>query len=103
MVGPVDIYDQPLGGQSYWFGSAEYSIPIMERLRVAAFYDVGMVYAEPWGFNSNLWCDNVGGGLRINIPSMGPLRLDYAWPIHHVPWVSGKPHFQFSVGYTRGY
>src|SRR5690606_24823122 len=31
-VGPKDIAGEPLGGETYWFGSAEYSIPIIDRV-----------------------------------------------------------------------
>jgi outer membrane protein assembly factor BamA len=34
---------------------------------------------------------------------MGPLRLDYGFPITHDDTVSGKPRFQFSVGWNRRY
>ena len=33
---------EPVGGDTYWFASAEYSIPIIERLRIAFFYDMGL-------------------------------------------------------------
>jgi outer membrane protein assembly factor BamA len=47
--------DEPIGGDSYWFGSAEYSIPILKKkaavgLRFALFYDVGAVGAAPYSF-----------------------------------------------------
>lgn len=105
-VGPVDINNEPVGGSTYWFGSAEYSIPIIERVRVAAFYDVGMVYYEPYSFDlrapqKEMYNDNWGIGLRLNLP-IGPLRLDYAFPITADSYneASGG-RFQFGVGYTR--
>lgn len=105
-VGPKDEFGEPIGGGTYWFGSAEYSIPIIERLRLAAFYDIGMVYRDaysfdPHGFNTGVYNDNWGVGIRLNIPQLGPLRLDYAFPITHGPDTSGSGRFQFSVGYER--
>ena len=89
-------------------GSAEYSIPLIERLRFAVFYDVGMVYQDaysfdPDGFNTGTYNDNWGVGLRLAIPQLGPapLRLDYAFPITHGTDTSGAGRFQFSVGYQR--
>lgn len=95
---------EPTGGDTYWFGSAEYSIPIIERLRFAFFYDVGMVYKDPYHWNLNNYNDDVGVGIRLNLP-IGPLRLDYGIPIH--PTTVGNDRndssgrFQFGVGYTR--
>jgi outer membrane protein assembly factor BamA len=41
--------------------------------------------------------------VRLVIPHIGPLRLDYAIPIHHDRFTSGNGRFQFSVGFTREY
>jgi outer membrane protein insertion porin family len=83
----------------------EYSIPVFAKengpdVRVALFYDVGSVGAKPYSFSGN-FDDNWGLGFRINIPHLGPLRLDYGVPIHHDPNNSSSGQFQFGVGYTR--
>lgn len=106
-IGPYDSTGQePIGGRTFWFGSAEYSIPIIERLRLAAFYDIGNVYPDAYSFTTGgtdygAYADNWGLGIRLNIPGMGPLRLDYALPITHDRFVGSDGRFQFSVGYTR--
>src|SRR5437016_9175197 len=102
-VGPVDEFGEPLGGNTYWMGSAEYSIPLIERLRFAVFYDIGMVYSRAYDFDFANYNDNWGVGLRLAIPQLGPapLRLDYAFPITHGADPSGAGRFQFSVGYQR--
>jgi outer membrane protein insertion porin family len=103
-VGPQDRFGEPLGGNTYWFGSAEYSIPIIERLRFAMFYDIGNVYAQSFSFNPNggkFYNDNWGIGLRINIPMLGPLRLDYGFPITHDDNLNDSGRFNFGVGYHR--
>ncbi len=104
-VGPKDANTEPLGGDTYWFSTVEYSIPIIERLRVALFYDIGMVYQDPYsfsqkGFNTGMYNDNYGIGFRLNLP-IGPLRLDYGIPISHDPANGSSGKFQFGVGYTR--
>jgi outer membrane protein insertion porin family len=115
-VGPRDpISGEPTGGGTYWFGGAEYSVPIIERLRFAVFYDVGMVYPDAFSlapqdyvdFNgkrqtTRLYSDNWGVGLRLNLP-IGPLRLDYGIPMTHDTRVGGGGRFQFGVGYTRDF
>jgi outer membrane protein insertion porin family len=52
-VGPREVTQdgttfEPIGGDTFWMASAEYSIPIIERLRFAVFYDIGNVSANPW-------------------------------------------------------
>ena len=100
-VGPLDETGEPTGGNTYWFGSLEYSIPVMERLRMAFFYDIGMVYEDAYNWNFQHYNDNFGIGLRINLP-IGPLRLDYGIPINDSDGkndTSGR--FNFGIGYSR--
>ena len=93
------------GGDTYWFASVEYSIPIIDRVRFAFFYDIGMAYPSAWsfstgGFNTGSYNDNYGVGLRLNLP-IGPLKLDYGIPINSAPNNDSNGRFQFSAGYTR--
>jgi len=102
-IGPKDFATgEPIGGNTFFLGSVEYSIPIIERLRLAAFYDIGNVYARAYDFDFKNYFDNWGIGVRLNIPRLGPLRLDYGIPITH-PGESGNGKFQFSVGWNRDY
>jgi len=105
-VSPRDPgFSEPVGGDTYWFGSAEYSIPIIEQehgvgVRFAVFYDVGNVTADSYSWTLKNYSDNWGVGLRLNLP-IGPIRLDYGIPIHHDQFNSSNGQFQFGVGYTR--
>ena len=115
-IGPRDpISLEPIGGGTYWFGSAEYSVPIIERLRFAVFYDIGMVYPDAYSFSpqdfidsngvqqtTRFYNDNVGVGLRLNLP-IGPLRLDYGIPLTRDTRLGSSGRFQFGVGYTRDF
>jgi len=65
------------------------------------FYDIGMVYEDAYDFNFGHYNDNYGFGIRLNIPRIGPLRLDYGIPITSDPGNGSHGRFQFSVGYTR--
>jgi outer membrane protein insertion porin family len=99
------VVEDPIGGDSYWMGSVEYSLPIFEKdngpgVRFATFYDVGNVGAQPYSFSGN-FDDNWGLGLHINIPKLGPLRLEYGIPIHHDQYNGKSGRFQFGVGYHR--
>ncbi len=96
---------EPIGGDTYWFGSVEYSIPIFEQesgagLRFAMFYDIGAVNAAAYSFSTS-YSDNWGFGVRLNIPHLGPLRLDYGIPISHDNFNSSNGQFQFGVGWSR--
>ena len=97
--------NEPIGGDTYWFASAEYSIPIFEQeggvgVRFALFYDIGSVGGNPYNLNLSDFSDNWGIGLRLNLP-IGPLRLDYGIPIHHDQYNSSSGKFQFGVGWER--
>jgi outer membrane protein assembly factor BamA len=65
-----------------------------------------MVYVDPYSFTpqnklNHLYNDNYGFGLRLNIPHLGPLRLDYGIPITSDQANHSNGRFQFSVGYSR--
>ncbi len=97
--------NEPIGGNSYWFGTAEYSIPIIQKekvggVRLALFYDIGRVAANAYDFGFDGYSSNWGIGMRLNLP-IGPLRLDYGLPIKHDQFSDGSGRFQFGVGYTR--
>jgi len=91
---------EPIGGNTYWFGSAEYTIPIIERLRFAMFYDIGQVQLGSYSYTKANFDDNWGLGLRLNLP-IGPLLLYYGIPLHHDIYNSGSGQFQFGVSYER--
>jgi outer membrane protein insertion porin family len=96
-VSPRDISGEPLGGQSLARATAEYTVPIIEKARVAIFYDTGFVNAPSWDFNMNHIVSDVGVGLRLDLP-IGPIRIDYGIPIQKdVNQGNGK--FNFNVGY----
>jgi len=108
-VGPEDQYGEPLGGDTVFYGTAEYSIPVIKMVRLAWFYDMGNVFTDPYSFNPGpgrkLITDDVGMGLRIVLPIGGgtPLRLDYAVPITHDPNLGSSGRFQVGVGYTHDF
>lgn len=82
-VGPRDTFlnGEPLGGNTYWLGTVEYIIPLIEQLKFAVFYDIGNVYPDAYAFNQfSEFSDDWGVGLRLQTP-LGPLKLDYAIPI----------------------
>ncbi|MGP8021515.1 MAG: outer membrane protein assembly factor BamA [Limisphaerales bacterium] len=96
---------EPIGGDSYWFGSIDYYIPIIQKeggvsLRFDLFYDIGAVSAQPFSFSGGI-DDDYGAGLLLNIPHLGPLQLYYGIPINHDQYNSPSGKFQFGFGYSR--
>ncbi|NWK55361.1 outer membrane protein assembly factor BamA [Verrucomicrobiaceae bacterium N1E253] len=79
-VGPRDpVSGEVVGGNTAAFFVLEYTFPLIERVRGAVFYDVGLCNADSWDFSSDLYHD-AGLGLRLNLP-FGPLAVDYAFPL----------------------
>lgn len=98
-VGPKDEEGEPIGGGSMWYATAEYTVPVVSMIRMAAFYDIGMVYEEAFKYEWSDFHSDAGLGVRFDIPGF-PLRFDYAWPLEADSFndrSSGR--FQFSIGY----
>ena len=97
-VGPKDADGEPIGGNTYCNGTAEYSFPIIERVRGALFFDVGEVERDAYQFSLGDLKSDAGVGIRLNLP-IGPLRLDYGYPIMTDKQTGTSGKIQFSVGY----
>ncbi|MCE2959307.1 MAG: outer membrane protein assembly factor BamA [Akkermansiaceae bacterium] len=71
-----------LGGQSLAFLNTEYTVPIVETIRAAVFYDMGFVNSGSWDIGPQDVYSDVGFGIRIQLPiSPVPIALDYAVPV----------------------
>jgi outer membrane protein insertion porin family len=96
--GPDDLrgyQDDNFFGENRLLGSVELRMPIaLNKLQLVGFADAG----DSWGGNYTpdqgfrLFKD-VGMGVRVVIPQIGPLRLDYAFGEY-------GPRPQFSIGQT---
>ena len=95
-VGPQEN-GEPIGGQSMWRTTVELTFPIIEKARGAVFYDTGFVNSSAWSFGFNHIASDIGIGIRLDLP-IGPLRLDYGYPIQRDGY-NGGGHFNFNVGY----
>jgi outer membrane protein insertion porin family len=98
-VSPRDVYGEPVGGKTYGFFDAEYSVDIVSPIRFALFYDTGFVNPGSFDFNPGNYQNDFGFGLRLFV--MGaPLSLDYGIPLrgdNYYPNKSGN-QFNFSFG-----
>jgi outer membrane protein insertion porin family len=97
-VGPKDQFGDDLGGNSLARLTVEYTVPVVERVRAAVFYDTGFVNSGSWSFGTNNVNSDFGFGLRLDLP-IGPIRIDYGIPIQADKFNNSSGRFQFSVGY----
>ncbi len=96
-VSPRDVNAQPLGGNTLARFTIEDTFPIIPKVRFAMFYDTGFVNAGAYDFGTQDIASDVGIGIRLDLP-VGPLRLDYGFPLQGKQFGSGGK-FNFSVGY----
>ena len=86
------------GGQTSWCLNAEYAVPIVKFVRIAAFTDLGSVGEDEFDFSTDYFCWSVGLGLRLDIESF-PIRLDFAVPVVEPDDDVDKECFSFTIGY----
>jgi len=97
-VGPKDVRGESVGGNTYANATVEYTIPIVERIRGAVFFDIGEVEKDSYSFDLGDLKSDAGIGVRLNLP-IGPIRLDYGYPIQTDKETGKTGKIQFSVGY----
>jgi outer membrane protein insertion porin family len=100
-IGPRDkgFTNDVYGGNSLGYLTVEYTVPIIETVRGAVFYDTGFVNADSWDPAPNDLYSNYGVGIRLKLPiSPLPLALDYAIPLASPDEEADKGgQFQFSL------
>ncbi len=107
-VGAYDTYDtshgnQPMGGMTYGFFSAEYTIKAADNLRFAAFYDYGLVNRSETDFSVAEANSDYGLGMRILLGG-AVMRLDFGFPLQTTKAPGGADinaggmKFNFSFG-----
>jgi len=96
-VAPRDQFGEVVGGKSYAFFSAEYSLDIVSPVRFAVFYDAGFVNADAYDFNPSNFTDNFGVGIRLFVAG-SPLSLDFGIPLTSDRLARKGNQFNFSFG-----
>ncbi|MFO7803639.1 MAG: outer membrane protein assembly factor BamA [Desulfovermiculus sp.] len=92
----TDDEGDDVGGYKTWYSNLELVFPIKDDMGLlgVAFFDAGNV----WDKNETIEPDfykSIGAGIRWNSP-MGPLRLEYGYPLDDLKGNSGQ--FEFTVG-----
>jgi outer membrane protein insertion porin family len=101
-VGPLDPNtNDAIGGDALLLGSVEYTVPIIEIIKGAVFFDTGNVYDKVRDYGTGGLKSGTGVGLRVKTP-IGPIKLDYGIPLSKEQGQSNKSgKFYFSV--SRGF
>jgi len=98
---PVDDSDvgyRAVGGQSLAVATVEYTVPLVEGIRLAGFYDIGNVWRDPFAFSFDNLASSAGVGLRIDMPGF-PMRIDYAWVIEKDYPITDEDPWVVWIGY----
>jgi outer membrane protein insertion porin family len=95
-VGGYSTYDtqfgnEPMGGLTYGYFSAEYTIKVADNLRFAAFYDHGLVNRGETDFSLSEANSSYGIGMRILLGG-AVMRLDFGFPLQMTKVPVGQPN-----------
>ncbi len=91
--------DETMGGRSSAYCQFEFTVPVVEQVRFAVFYDIGFVNEESFDFDGSKVASDIGIGLRLNLP-IGPLAVDYAIPLETGNAIDDGGQFQFYMNYA---
>lgn len=95
-VSPLNKHE-PIGGRSMMIFSLEARLRATETLGWVLFYDFGNVYEYSLPQLDKKILQSVGIGLRYNT-TVGPLRLDFAVPLHRRKHIDEKFQVYLSIG-----
>ena len=70
----TELY-RPLGGQTLLHAAVEYLVPVTSYFRLAAFYDIGNVWADPFEMDGSEYAASVGAGFRLDFQVSHPPGL----------------------------
>ena len=105
-VGPKALSDDyegdwsAIGGQSMLWGTAEISLPVVEKIRIAGFCDVGNVWRDAWDVQPDDLALSYGCGLRFDFTGF-PIRLDYAVAARDPDEWAEHRRFVFWIGFDN--
>ncbi|MFZ5805840.1 MAG: outer membrane protein assembly factor BamA [Verrucomicrobiota bacterium] len=97
-IGPRDNTGEPIGGRTMAYGNLEVTYPIIDRVRGAVFVDAGFDNDGVGDYSLADYESGAGFGFRLDLP-IGPLRLDFGFPIVAKEHNDTLIKFHFDVGY----
>lgn len=89
---------RPAGGQSLAYAKADYTIPVVSAVRLAAFFDIGNVWRDPYDFQFGNVASSAGIGIRLDIPGF-PVSVDRAWTVKKDNEITREDAWVFWIGY----
>ncbi|MFH1996299.1 MAG: outer membrane protein assembly factor BamA [Candidatus Omnitrophota bacterium] len=89
----------PVGGEALLVGNVEAVVPIFQDiLKGAVFFDSGNVWRRLEDFGDGNLRSGTGVGVRIKTP-IGPVKLDYGWPLSENYGDKKEAQFYFSISH----
>jgi outer membrane protein insertion porin family len=99
-AGPRDpVTGEPVGGNALLVVNNEMRFPITGILGGAVFSDTGNVFARVKDFQLQDLTQTIGAGLLAKTP-IGPVRIDFAFPILNRPDSEKRYRIHFTFGQT---
>jgi len=97
--GQVFTEDEPIGGELRLIQNVEVKYRLTDLVRLYAFFDSGAVFLQPDDFDFGEFRFGTGVGVGFNLPLIGPLRVDYGFPLNpdSTQSDSGRIHLQSSL------
>ena len=86
---------EALGGNTSVATTIEYTYPLVENVRLAAFMDAGFVNVDSWDFDPGNILGDAGFGFRMNLP-LGPIAIDFI-PYHYFHSDAAEQTYQNST------
>lgn len=102
-VGPIDSGNRdPIGGEGLLLSSVEYTIPLIDVIKFATFFDSGTVAGKYGDLFAEKLYTGTGIGLRVKTP-IGPMNLDYGIPLNKQPGEASRSSGKFYFSVSRGF
>lgn len=98
--GASSVQYRSIGGQSRLMATVEYTIPLIQRIRLAGFYETGNLWEDPYEADVTSLAATAGIGLRLDLPGF-PVRIDRAWVVNEVDESSDTETWVFWIGYDN--
>ena len=96
--GQVIVDEQAIGGEFRVLNTIEAKYKLNEIVRLYTFFDSGGVWLTPSDFDLSEFKYSVGVGLGLQVPFLGPLRVDYGFPLNpDSDQGSGQLHLQSNL------
>jgi outer membrane protein insertion porin family len=88
-----------IGGDLRWVANVEMKYKLTDMFRFYTFADGGAVWADASDFDLGDMKYSVGLGIGVDVPRMGPMRLDYGFPLNPEDW-QGSGRLHLTSGFT---